>query len=125
MEKGRILVVDDNPSIRGPLCFLLEDDGYAVDVAGNGKEALQKVGSFNPDLIFLDVMMPIKSGYEVCQIIKSNPDTKHIYVIMLTAKGKSEEKQEGLEAGADEYIFKPFSPLKIVAKVHTILQTNA
>ena len=125
MEKGRILVVDDNPSIRGPLCFLLEDDGYTVDIAGNGKEALQKVRSFNPDLMFLDVMMPIKSGYEVCQIIKANPDTKHIYVIMLSAKGKGEDKQEGLEAGADEYIFKPFSPLKIVAKVHTILQTNA
>lgn len=122
MVCGRILVADDNPSIRGPLCFLLEEEGYDVEVAENGEEALQKVRQSKPDILFLDVMMPLRSGYDVCRAVKANPDTKDVYIIILTAKGKSEDKEAGLEAGADEYIFKPFSPIKIVEKVRTILR---
>ena len=122
MAKERILVVDDNPSIRGPLCFLLEDEGYEVDVAENGEEALQKIKEKLPVVVFLDVMMPKLNGYEVCKIIKSDPHTKDIYVIILTARGKSQDEELGLVSGANEYISKPFSPIKIVDKVRKILQ---
>ncbi len=120
-QKHKILVADDNPSIRGPLCFLLEDEGFEVEVAENGEEAVEKVKRLKPSLVFLDVMMPRKDGYEVCTIIKNDPETKGIYVIILTAKGQSRDKEMAYSSGADEYISKPFSPLKIVEKVRAIL----
>ncbi len=117
----RIIVADDNPSIRGPLCFLLEDEGFDVEVAEDGEEALAKIHKLKPSLIFLDVMMPRKDGYEVCEIIKNNPDTRTIYVIILTAKGQAKDRERAIEVGADEYISKPFSPVKIVEKVRSVL----
>lgn len=125
MSKGRILVVDDNPSIRGPLCFLLEDEGYEVDVASDGEEALDKIRQNKPAIVFLDVMMPKIDGYEVCRIVKNSPQTKDVYVIILTARGKSQDQETGLSAGADEYVSKPFSPTRIVEKVQRILQQHA
>lgn len=118
----RILVADDNPSIRGPLCFLLEDEGFEVDVAEDGEEALEKIRQFKPALIFLDVMMPRKDGYEVCEAIKSTPEMQEIYVIILTAKGQTKDREKALKVGANEYISKPFSPVKIVEKVRSILR---
>lgn len=116
----RILVVDDNASIREPLSFLLEEEGYEVDTAENGAQALEKIRSWLPNLVFLDVMMPEKNGYEVCQEVKSDHATKHIYIIMLTAKGQQADRDKSLALGADEYMPKPYSPMAVVERVKKI-----
>ncbi|OQY30305.1 MAG: hypothetical protein B6244_00140 [Candidatus Cloacimonetes bacterium 4572_55] len=117
-----ILIVDDNPSIRGPLGFLLEEEGFDVEVAENGHEAMEKIRQKLPSLIFLDLMMPGKNGYEVCKEIKTDPTMKDIYIVVLTAKGQPQDKEKVLSFGANEYISKPFSPVKIVDKVQELLK---
>lgn len=117
----KILVVDDNASIREPLSFLLEEEGYEVDTAENGAQALDKIRSWLPNLVFLDVMMPEKNGYEVCQEVKSDQTTRHIYIIMLTAKGQQADRDKSLAIGADEYMPKPYSPMAVIERVKQIL----
>ena len=116
----RILVVDDEPSIVRPLTFIFKKRGYDVLTASNGEEGLKVARAEKPDLIFLDVMMPKRNGYEVCQEIKEDPELKDIYVIILTARGVELNEQEKEQVRADEYMSKPFSPVKIVEKVNTI-----
>ena len=118
---GKILVVDDEPSIVRPLAFVLEKSGYEVLTAANGEEGLRVAEAERPDLIFLDVMMPKKNGYEVCKELKGNPELQQIYVIILTARGVELDEQEKQEVKADEYMSKPFSPIRIVEHVNTIL----
>ncbi len=120
MTQKKILIADDNENIREALTYLLEDEGYKLWLAKDGAEALAKASDIRPDILFLDIMMPEMSGYEVCRIIKSDPDLKGIYVIMLTAKGQSAEQERGRSVGADEYIIKPFSPMEVLAKVKKI-----
>lgn len=120
MTQKKILIADDNENIREALTYLLEDEGYKLWLAKDGAEALAKARDIRPDILFLDIMMPEMSGYEVCRIIKSDPDLKGIYVIMLTAKGQSAEQERGRSVGADEYIIKPFSPMEVLAKVKKI-----
>jgi two-component system, OmpR family, alkaline phosphatase synthesis response regulator PhoP len=122
MSNKRILLVDDEPHLIRSLAFILDKEGYEIDTAANGEEALQKVQQNKPALIFLDVMMPKKNGYEVCQEIKDSPDLKDIYVIMLSARGQEAAIEQGLKCGANEFLTKPFSPLAIVAKVKEILK---
>lgn len=117
----RILIADDEPYILRSLSFVLQKEGFEVETACDGEEALEKVRQFKPKILFLDIMMPLEDGYEVCEKLKSAPDTNHIYVIMLTAKGQIIDKKRGLEVGADEYITKPFSPREIVDKVKGII----
>ncbi len=117
----RILVVDDEPSIVRPLMFILKKKGYDVLTASNGEEGLLIARKEKPDLIFLDVMMPKKNGYEVCQELKLDPELKDIYVIILTARGVEPTEDEKQRIGADEFMSKPFSPIKVVEKVSTIL----
>lgn len=117
----RILIADDEPYILRSLSFVLQKEGFEVETACDGEEALEKVRQFKPKILFLDIMMPLEDGYEVCEELKSAPDTKDIYVIMLTAKGQIIDKKRGLEVGADEYITKPFSPREIVNKVKEII----
>jgi len=119
--QGHILVVDDEPNLIRSLTFVLEKEGYRVESAEDGVEALAKVHASKPSLIFLDVMMPKKNGYEVCQEIKSDPELADIHVIMLTAKGQEADRQKALAARADEVISKPFSPASVVARVREIL----
>ena len=121
METKKILIADDNENIREALTYLLEDEGYLLSLAKNGVEALKKVREVHPDILFLDIMMPEMNGYDVCRIIKNDPDIKNTYVIMLTAKGQAAEQERGKEVGADEYIVKPFSPMEILAKLKKIL----
>jgi len=121
MSNKRILVVDDEPHLVRSLTYILQKEGYNVFSASNGEEALNKVKESRPDLIFLDVMMPKKNGYEVCKEIKESPDLKDIYVIILTAKGQAADREQGADAGADEFITKPFSPSEIISKVKKIL----
>lgn len=121
VNEKRILVVDDEPYVIRSLTFVLKKEGYDVSSAVNGEEALAKVRESKPNLMFLDVMMPKKNGYEVCQEIKNDSGLSDIYIIMLTAKGQEADREKGLGLGANEFMTKPFSPAKVVEKVRWLL----
>ncbi len=121
----KILVADDEPNIVAALEFLLQRRGYEVLVARNGDEALKLVEAFNPDLVLLDVMMPLRSGYEVCKRLREHADWRHIRIIMLSAKGRDAEVNKGLSMGADLYITKPFSTRELMAKIAELLEKDA
>ena len=116
-----VLVVDDEPFILRSLSFVLERAGFVVHQARNGDEALEVLRNVRPRLAILDVMMPKRSGFEVCEIVKGDPDLRGTYVILLTAKGQESARDRGIEAGADEYMTKPFSPSRIVERVAEVL----
>ena len=117
-----ILVVDDEPNIVLSLEYLMKQEGFTVFTADNGDDALTAVTVNKPDLILLDIMIPLKDGYEVCQSIRMNPDCKDVKIIMLTAKGRAVDREKGLALGADEYITKPFSTREVVNKVKDMLK---
>jgi DNA-binding response OmpR family regulator len=117
----RILIADDEPNIVASLEFLMEQAGYETKVAANGQEALELAASFQPDLVLLDIMFPVKSGYEVCQRLKSEPTTRDIKIVIVSAKGRDVEVAKALELGADAFIAKPFSTRELVAKVREML----
>ncbi len=119
-----ILVVDDEPSILLSLEFLMEQEGYDVYSATDGDEALQAINKKLPDLILLDVMMPKRDGFEVCQIIRANPEWKEVKIIILTAKGREVDQEKGLALGADDYITKPFATQELVKKVKLVLENS-
>ena len=116
-----VLIVDDAPNIVLSLEFLMKKEGYDVLSASNGEEAMQVIAEKIPDLILLDVMMPRKDGYEVCQELRANPNWKAIKILMLTAKGRDVEREKGLALGADDYVTKPFATKELVEKVKTLL----
>jgi DNA-binding response OmpR family regulator len=116
-----ILIVDDEPNISLSLQFLMTQAGYEVRIAADGEAALQEVEISPPDLILLDVNMPKRSGFEVCETIRANAAWSSIRIVMLTAKGREIEKEQGLALGADDYVTKPFSTQEIVAKVNAML----
>ena len=117
----KVLIADDEPNIVMSLEFLMQRGGYEVKVARNGEEALALVESFNPDLVLLDVMMPLRSGFEVCQRIRENPARRHTKIVMLTAKGREAEVSKGLSLGADLYVTKPFSTQDLLAQIKGLL----
>ena len=117
----KILVVDDEPNIVISLEFLMKKEGFEVAVANDGDEALAKVASFNPDLLLLDVMMPKKSGFEVCEALRADSQRAGLKIVMLTAKGRDTEMAKGLAIGADAYVTKPFSTKELVDKVKEML----
>ena len=117
----KILIVDDEPNIVISLEFLMKKEGFAVAVANDGDEALALVASFNPDLLLLDVMMPKKSGFEVCEALRADPERAGLKIVMLTAKGRDTEMAKGLAIGADAYVTKPFSTKELVDKVKEML----
>ena len=121
MSEKKILVVDDEPFVIRSLTFVLKKEGYDVSSAADGEEAMAKVRESKPGLMFLDVMMPKKNGYEVCQEIKSDSGLSDIYVIMLTAKGQEADREKGLSLGADEFMTKPFSPARVVKRVRELM----
>jgi len=116
----KILIVDDDPSIVISLEFLMKQNGYQVASAHNGVDAITQVEAFAPDLILLDIMMPLRDGFEVCRMIRENPAWRGIKIILLTARGRPAEITKGLALGADTYITKPFSTQDLLAQVHTI-----
>jgi DNA-binding response OmpR family regulator len=118
---NKILVVDDEPNIVLSLEFLMKQAGFQVRTASDGEAALAAVAAERPDLMLLDVMMPRKNGYEVCQAVRANPDWKGIRIIMLTAKGREVEREKGMALGADDYITKPFSTQEVVDRVRELL----
>jgi len=117
----KILIAEDEPSIVVALEYLLQRRGYDVHIARNGDEALKQVEAHVPDLVLLDVMMPLRSGYDVCKRIRERPDWRHIKIVMLSAKGRDAEVNKGLAAGADLYVTKPFSTREMVEKIDGLL----
>lgn len=118
---NKILIADDEQNIVISLEFLMKREGFDVSIAVDGAEAIDKIRSEMPDLVLLDVMMPKKSGFEVCQEIKTDPALKSVRVLMLTAKGRDTEVAKGLALGADAYMTKPFSTKELVERVRSML----
>jgi len=121
MMSKRILIADDEPNIVISLEFLMQSQGYEVKIAANGDEALRQVDVFKPDLILLDIMLPLRNGFEVCQKIRENPAWNGVKVVMLTAKGRESEVTKGLALGADAYITKPFATNELLVSVRSLL----
>ncbi|HET6755503.1 MAG TPA: response regulator [Jiangellaceae bacterium] len=117
---GRVLIVDDEPNVVVSLQFLMKKGGFETSVARDGEEALAEVERFRPDLVLLDVMMPRRDGYEVCQQLRSTGWTD-LKIVMLTAKGREAEATKGLALGADAYVTKPFSTSELVDTVTRLL----
>jgi DNA-binding response OmpR family regulator len=118
----KILIADDEPSIVTALEFLLRRHGYEVQIARDGDEALRLVETMHPDLVLLDIMMPVKSGYEVCRQLRERPESRDVKIVMLTAKGRDAEVAKGLTVGADVYVTKPFSTRDLMARIHSLLE---
>ncbi len=119
---ARILIAEDERDIRDLITFTLRFAGYEVIPTANGEEALQKAKVELPDLIMMDVRMPKMTGYEACKFMKEDERLKNTPVVFLSAKGQESEVQTGLEAGAVEYILKPFSPDQLTERVRILLQ---
>ena len=117
-----VLIVDDEPTTLETVSALLTGAGYQIVLANNGKEALEKIETEAPDVIILDVMMPEMDGFEVCRLIKANPEKRHIPVILFTALNDRENLVQGLNAGADEFLSKPISGMELRARVRTMLR---
>ena len=116
----RVLIVDDEPNIVTSLEFLMKKSGFETSVARDGDEALAEVERFRPDLVLLDVMMPKRDGFEVCQKLRADGQTQ-LKIILLTAKGRETEVAKGLAVGADAYVTKPFSTRDLVDHVNRLL----
>ncbi|MDE1947985.1 MAG: response regulator [Burkholderiales bacterium] len=116
-----VLVADDEPNIVISLEFLMKREGHRVLVARNGIEALETIRRERPDLVLLDVMMPGKSGYEVCQAVRADEALAGVKILMLSAKGRDTDVAQGLGLGADAYVTKPFSTRELAARVKAML----
>ena len=118
-----VLIADDEPNIVISLEFLMKREGFAVSVANDGEEAVKRIRADPPDLVLLDVMMPKKTGFEVCQEVRADPALAGVRILMLTAKGRDTEVAKGLALGADAYMTKPFSTKDLVEKVRSMLES--
>ena len=118
----KVLIADDEQNIVISLEFLMKREGFEVVVANDGEEAIRRIRADQPDLVLLDVMMPKKSGFEVCQEVKADPALGGVRILMLTAKGRDTEVAKGLALGADAYMTKPFSTRELVDKVRSMLE---
>ena len=119
-----ILIADDEPYLIRSLSYVLQREGYHVESAVDGQEAMSKIETLRPDLVFLDLMLPRLDGFQICRRVKERPDLRSIYVIILTAKGQQEDRRKGLQAGADAFMTKPFSPKEIIDKLRQILGSS-
>jgi DNA-binding response OmpR family regulator len=116
-----VLICDDEAYILESVSYVVRKEGFNVITAEDGEQALALARQHTPDLMFLDVEMPKKTGYEVSAALKGDPGTKQIYIIMLTARGQAADEKRGYEAHVNEYITKPFSPRKLAKRLHEIL----
>ncbi|MEN9383939.1 MAG: Transcriptional regulatory protein WalR [Pseudomonadota bacterium] len=119
---AHILIADDEPNILISLEFLMRREGYTVRVARDGQEALDAMETEKPDLLLLDVMMPRKTGFDVCREVRAHATLKNTPILMLTAKGRDTDVAQGLSLGANAYMTKPFSTKELVDKVREILE---
>ncbi len=118
---AKILIAEDEPDIRELVAFTLRFSGYEVVSANNGEEAVRLASREFPDLILMDVRMPRMTGYDACRLMKASDELKDIPIVFLSAKGQEAEIQTGLEAGAEEYLLKPFAPDELTRRVRAIL----
>ncbi|MBP6764179.1 MAG: response regulator [Rubrivivax sp.] len=120
----RVLIVEDQPDIRKLIRMTLEFEAYEIHEAADGAFGLNLARATRPDIVLLDVMMPGElDGLQVCHRLKNDPDTRHIKVVLLTARGQARDREAGQQAGADEYLVKPFSPLQLIDTIERLLQT--
>ena len=124
MKPFRIMIVDDDAFIRRPLEFILRGEGFDPVTAVDGNDCLEKVPLLSPDLIILDIMMPGCDGLQVCQRLKSDPERSHIPIILLSARGREQDRERGLAFGAASFMTKPYSPAEMIAKVRELLSAN-
>jgi DNA-binding response OmpR family regulator len=122
--KRRVLIADDEPNIVISLEYLMTKHGYDVRVARDGDEVMSLIESFRPHVMLLDVMMPKRSGYEICQKVRENRDWKDTRIVILSAKGREAEVSKGLSLGADLYVTKPFSNHQLLDSVARLLDAN-
>ena len=120
----RVLIAEDEDSIIASLEFLMKNGGFETCTARNGNDALISAASFQPDLVLLDVMLPGKSGLDVCRAMRADPAMRRTRVVMLTAKGGRNDAAKGLDCGADDYVVKPFSTRDLLARVRALLATG-
>ncbi len=118
---AKIVIAEDEPDIRELIAFTLRFAGYEVVAGANGEEGYQLAKMERPDLCMFDVRMPKMTGYEACKKIKADPETAHIPVVFLSAKGQESEIEQGMQAGADEYLLKPFAPDQLTERLREIL----
>ncbi len=121
----KILVVDDEQDISDLISYNLTKEGYQVYTANNGKIAIQKAKEINPDLIILDVMMPVMDGIEACRVMRSMPEFKSTFMVFLTARSEEYSEIAGFNVGADDYIAKPIKPRALMSRINAILRRNA
>lgn len=121
MTTHTVLIADDEPNILVTLEFLMQREGHRVLLARDGDEALAQLRAHRPDLVLLDVMMPGKTGFEVCQALRADETLAHTRVLLLTAKGRDTDMAQGLGVGADAYVTKPFSTRELAARVRELL----
>ncbi len=125
MAKERILVVDDEEDLLELIRYNLSKEGYRVTCAASGEQAVREARANAPDLVLLDLLLPSVDGLEVCKLLKNDVRTKHVPIIMLTAKSEEADIVTGLELGADDYITKPFSPRVLVARIKAVVRGRA
>lgn len=118
---AKILIVDDEPNIVLSLEFLMRREGYAVRAAADGETALEMIAADAPDVILLDIMIPKRSGFDVCQTIRADPALQNVKLVLLTARGREVDREKGLALGADEYVMKPFAIQDLVATVQRLV----
>jgi DNA-binding response OmpR family regulator len=118
----RVVIADDEPNLVLPLEYMLKREGFEVTVSRDGQEALEAIARVRPHLVLLDVMMPRKSGFDVCQVLRSDEANRDIRILLLTAKGRDDDVAKGLALGADAYMVKPFSPKELLLKVRELLE---
>jgi len=123
-ELRKVLIVDDEPNILTALEFLFRRSGYDVRLASNGVEALEQAETYRPDVMLLDIMMPVKNGYEVCQNVRERPHLAGMKIVMLSAKGSEAEINKGLSLGADRYVTKPFSSKDLLAMIDQLFDAG-
>jgi len=122
MDKKKILVVDDEPDVTELVAYHLKAKGFHVETLNDATASISKARNFHPDLIILDIMMPHLSGIQICRILRTDNKLSKIPIIFLTAKAEPQDRIEGLESGADDYLAKPFSPKELVLRVESILR---
>lgn len=121
---GKILIADDEPNILISLEYLMKREGHEVLLAHDGREALEAIRQHRPDVVLLDVMMPVKSGFDVCQEVRADDTLGQVRILMLTAKGRDTDVAKGLALGADGYMTKPFSTRELVTRVQALLEAR-
>ncbi|WP_254424047.1 response regulator transcription factor [Thalassospira marina] len=123
-DKPTVLIAEDEETIVESLAFLMEKEGFSVRIATNGQSAIDMIGQDIPDMILLDVMMPGRDGFDVARTIRANDQTKHVPIMMLTARTREIDRRKGLELGVDDFVTKPFSTRDVVARVKALLARN-